>query len=58
VFFSHVITSTNVVYELVNENKHPKPKWSKQWVLKTFVEKIVVSEKPYKKIVGRHPSLL
>lgn len=39
----------NVTYELVFEDKHARPKGIKKWLLKTFVKKIVVGDKPYKK---------
>ena len=44
-----MLAHCNVTYELVYENKHPKPKGFTKWLLKTFVKKIVVSDKPYKK---------
>ncbi len=44
-----MLAHCNVSYELVFENKHPKPKGLKKWLLKTFVKNIVVGEKPYKK---------
>lgn len=49
-FFSYH-SSTNVVFELVYDNNHSKPKGFKQLVLKTFVKKFVVNEKSYKKVV-------
>lgn len=46
---SQMLAHCNVTYELTYENKHPKPKGFKKWLLKTFIKKIVVSEKPFKK---------
>ncbi|RFC53765.1 DUF1569 domain-containing protein [Brumimicrobium aurantiacum] len=44
-----MLAHCSVSYELVYENKHPKPKGIKKWMLKTLVKKVVVNEKPYKK---------
>lgn len=44
-----MLAHCNVTYELIYENKHPKPKGFKKWMLKTFVKNMVVNEKPYKK---------
>jgi len=46
---SQMLAHCNVTYELVYEDKHAKPKGLKKWLLKTFVKKIVVSEKKYTK---------
>ena len=44
-----MLAHCNVTFELVYEDKHPKPNGFKKWMLKTFLKNIVVSEKPYKK---------
>lgn len=44
-----MLAHCNVTYELVYDDKHSKPKGFKKWMLKTFIKKFVVSEKPYKK---------
>ncbi|NRD20458.1 DUF1569 domain-containing protein [Winogradskyella eckloniae] len=44
-----MLAHCNVTYELVFEDKHPKPNGFMKWMLKTFVKNVVVSEKPYKK---------
>ncbi|WP_299101470.1 DUF1569 domain-containing protein [uncultured Winogradskyella sp.] len=44
-----MLAHCSVTYELDFEDKHPKPKGLMKWVLKTFIKKVVVSEKPYKK---------
>jgi hypothetical protein len=44
-----MLAHCNVTYEPLYDNKHPKPKGLKKWMLKTFVKNIVVSEKPFKK---------
>ena len=38
----------NVTYEMVYENKHPKPKGFMKFILKALIKPSVVSEKPYK----------
>ncbi len=53
-----MLAHCNVAYELVYDNKHPKPKGFKKWLLKTFVKNIVVSEKPYKKNSRTAPEFL
>lgn len=44
-----MLAHCNVAYESVYDNKHPKPKGFKKWILKTFVKNLVVNEKPFKK---------
>ena len=44
-----MLAHCNVAYEFVYEDIHPKPSSVKKFLLKTFVKKIVVSDKPYKK---------
>ena len=44
-----MLAHCNVTYELVYDNKHPKPGSFKRFILKLFVKDIVVNEKPYKK---------
>ena len=44
-----MLAHCNVTYEMVYDNIHPKPKGFQKWLMKAFVKKIVVSEKPYKK---------
>ena len=41
-----MLAHCNVTYEMVYENKHPKPNTFKRFLLKLFVKKIVISEKP------------
>jgi len=48
----------NVTYELVYDNKHPKPGSFKKFLLKSFVKNIVVNEKPYKKNERTAPEFL
>ncbi len=43
-----MLAHCNVTYELVYDNKHPKPNAFKKWLLKLFVKNIVVNSTPYK----------
>lgn len=45
----------NVTYEMAYTNKYKKPNALMKFMLKTFVKKAVVSEKPYKKNIGTAP---
>lgn len=53
-----MLAHCNVTYELVYNDKIPKPKGFKKWMLKTFVKNIVVSENPYKKNGRTAPEFL
>ncbi len=44
-----MLAHCNVSYEMVYENKHPKPNAFKKFLLKTFVKKAVTNDAPYKK---------
>ena len=44
---AQMLAHCNVTYEFVYDNKYPKPNAFKQLLLKMFVKKVVVSEKPY-----------
>ena len=46
---SQMLAHCNVTYELVYEDKHPKPGPFVKFMLKMMVKKTVISEKPYKK---------
>lgn len=46
---SQMLAHCNVSYELVYEDKHPKPGPFLKFMLKMMVKKMVISEKPYKK---------
>jgi hypothetical protein len=45
---AQMLAHCNVTYELVYDNKHPKPNAVVKTLLKLFVKNTVVSEKPYK----------
>lgn len=44
---AQMLAHCNVAYELAYENKHPRPNAFMRLILKTFIKKIVVGEKPY-----------
>ena len=46
---AQMLAHCNVTYEMVYENKHPKPNSFVKFLLKLMVKNAVVTEKPYKK---------
>ncbi len=44
---AQMLAHCNVTYEMVYEDKHTKPTGFKKFLLKAFVKKLVVNEKPY-----------
>lgn len=46
---AQMLAHCSVAYELVYDNKHPKPKGIKKLLIKLFAKNIVVGPKPYKK---------
>lgn len=55
---AQMLAHCNVTYELVYDNKHPQPNAFKRFLLKSFVKKLVVSEKPYAKNGRTAPEFL
>lgn len=53
-----MLAHCNVTYEMVYEDKHPKPNGLTKLVLKLFVKKAVVGNKPYKKNSRTAPQFL
>jgi len=53
-----MLAHANVTYELVYDNKHPKPGSFKKFILKLLVKNLVVNEKPYKKSSQTAPEFL
>ncbi len=45
---AQMLAHCNVTYEMVYEDKHPKPNWFKRFLLKALIKNIVVNDKPYK----------
>ena len=46
---SQMMAHCNVAYELVYDDKHPKPKGFQKFMIQLFAKNIVVGPKPYKK---------
>jgi Protein of unknown function (DUF1569) len=46
---AQMLAHSNVTYEIAYDNIHPKPNFLMKWMLKNFIKKIVVGEKPYPK---------
>jgi hypothetical protein len=46
---AQMLAHCNVTYELVYEDIHPRPNAFMRFILKTFIKKVVVGEKPYAK---------
>lgn len=55
---SKMLAHCNVAYELVYEDKHPKPNALMKFFLKFFVKATVVGEKPYKKSIMTAPAFI
>lgn len=53
-----MLAHCNVTYEMVFENKHPKPGFFMGFILKTFIKKLVTSETPYKHNSRTAPAFL
>ena len=45
---AQMLAHCNVTYEMVYEDKHPKPNFILKLILKLFVKKMVTNEEPYK----------
>jgi Protein of unknown function (DUF1569) len=44
---AQMLAHCNVTYELTYENIHPRPNFFMRFILKNFIKKVVVGEKPY-----------
>lgn len=55
---AQMLAHCNVTYEMIYENKHPKPGAFAKMMLKAFVKKIVVNEAPYKHNSRTAPAFL
>ncbi|MDX2171843.1 MAG: DUF1569 domain-containing protein [Bacteroidota bacterium] len=55
---AQMLAHCNVTYEMIYENKHPKPTGFTKFILKLFVKKIVVNETPYKRDSRTAPQFL
>jgi Protein of unknown function (DUF1569) len=55
---AQMLAHCSVSYEMVYEDKHPKPNFFVGFILKTFVKKNIVNEVPYKKNSGTAPAFI
>jgi len=55
---SQMLAHCNVTYDMIYTDKYPKPNAFKKFMLKLFVKKIVVGEKPYSKNGRTAPEFL
>jgi hypothetical protein len=46
---AQMLAHCNVTYELVYDNKHPRPGFLMRFILKSFIKNTVTSETPYKR---------
>lgn len=46
---SQMLAHCNITYELTYDNIHPRPNFVMRFILRSFIKKMVVSEKPYAK---------
>jgi len=53
-----MLAHCNVTYELIYDNKHPKPGALKQFILKLLIKNYVVVEKPYKRNSPTSPEFI
>jgi len=55
---AQMLAHCNVTYEMVYEEKHPKPKGFQKLIMKAFVKGLVTNEKPYKQNSRTAPQFL
>lgn len=55
---AQMLAHCNVAYEMVYEDKHPKPNFLMKFIMKSFVKKIVTSETPYKRNSKTAPAFI
>lgn len=55
---AQMLAHCNVVYEMIYEDIHPRPKGLMKFILKSFIKKFVVGPKPYKKNTKTAPAFL
>ena len=55
---SQMLAHCNVSYEMVYENKHPKPNAFMKFIFKTFVKRLVTNEAPFKKSEKTAPQFI
>jgi len=55
---SQMLAHCNVTYEMVFEDKHRKPNFLVQWILRSFIKNTVTGEKPYKRNLQTAPAFM
>jgi len=55
---SQMLAHCCVTYEMLYDNNHPKPSGFIKFILKNFIKKMVVGEKPYKHNTRTAPAFL
>ena len=55
---SQMLAHCNVTYEMVYENKHPKPNFLMGFILRSFVKSKVTDEVPYKQSLRTAPAFV
>lgn len=55
---SQMLAHCNVAYEMMYDNKHPRPSFVMRFVLKKFVKKLATSEEPYKQNLKTAPQFM
>ena len=55
---AQMLAHCNVTYEMVYENKHPKPNFLMKFILKSFIKNIVTNETPYKNSSSTAPAFI
>ena len=55
---AQMLAHCNVTYEMVYENKHPKPNFLMRFILKALVKSKVTNEVPYKRSLQTAPAFV
>lgn len=55
---SQMLAHCNVTYEMMYENKHPKPSFIKRFFINMFARATVIGDKPYKRNLPTAPQFI
>jgi len=55
---SQMLAHCSITYEMIYEDKHPKPNFIMKFMLKSLVKKLVTNESPYQKSSRTAPAFL
>jgi hypothetical protein len=55
---AQMLAHCNVTYEMIYDNKHPKPNAFTRFLLKAFVKNTIVGEKPFKRNLHTAPAFI